>query len=239
MIAYQFDWSILWRDPYGGWILQGLLTTVHLSLICWVFALTLGIIVGSLRTSPWSFVRIPATAYVEFFRDIPLLVQLFFWYFAAPMLLPREVMQWIYRNLGNSEYGTAVVAISIYTSSRVAEQIRSGLQSIPKDQYNAAMATGLSRFQMYRHVILPFALRIMIPPLTTEFLTIFKNSALAMTIAVAETTFASMQIDAYTFHGFEAMTAATLVYLLISLIISVSMRLVETKTSIPGMIRRQ
>jgi len=239
VIAYQFDWSILWRDPYGGWILQGLLTTVHLSLICWVFALTLGIIVGSLRTSPWSFVRIPATAYVEFFRDIPLLVQLFFWYFAAPMLLPREVMQWIYRNLGNSEYGTAVVAISIYTSSRVAEQIRSGLQSIPKDQYNAAMATGLSRFQMYRYVILPFALRIMIPPLTTEFLTIFKNSALAMTIAVAETTFASMQIDAYTFHGFEAMTAATLVYLLISLIISVSMRLVETKTSIPGMIRRQ
>ena len=239
MIAYQFDWSILWRDPYGGWILQGLLTTVHLSLICWVFALTLGIIVGSLRTSPWSFVRIPATAYVEFFRDIPLLVQLFFWYFAAPMLLPREVMQWIYRNLGNSEYGTAVVAISIYTSSRVAEQIRSGLQSIPKDQYNAAMATGLSRFQMYRYVILPFALRIMIPPLTTEFLTIFKNSALAMTIAVAETTFASMQIDAYTFHGFEAMTAATLVYLLISLIISISMRLVETKTSIPGMIRRQ
>lgn len=239
MIAYQFDWSILWRDPYGGWILQGLLTTVHLSLICWVFALTLGIIVGSLRTSPWSFVRIPATAYVEFFRDIPLLVQLFFWYFAAPMLLPREVMQWIYRNLGNSEYGTAVVAISIYTSSRVAEQVRSGLQSIPKDQYNAAMATGLSRFQMYRYVILPFALRIMIPPLTTEFLTIFKNSALAMTIAVAETTFASMQIDAYTFHGFEAMTAATLVYLLISLIISVSMRLVETKTSIPGMIRRQ
>lgn len=239
MIEYPWDWSILWRHPYGGWMWQGMLTTVHLSLISWVFALTLGIIVGSLRTSPWSLIRLPATAYVEFFRDIPLLVQLFFWYFAAPMLLPREVMQWIYQNLGNPEYGTAVVALSIYTSSRVAEQIRSGLRSISKDHYHAALATGLSRFQMYRYVILPYALRIMIPPLTAEFLTIFKNSALAMTIAVAEVTFASMQIDAYTFHGFEATTAATLVYLLISLTISIGMRLVESKTSIPGMIRRQ
>lgn len=239
MIAYQFDWSVLWRDPYGGWLLHGILTTVHLSLISWIFALTLGIIVGSLRTLPWSFIRAPATAYVEFFRDIPLLVQLFFWYFAAPMLLPREVMQWIYQNLGNPEYGTAVVALSIYTSSRVAEQIRSGLQSIPKDQYHAALATGLSRFQMYRYVIVPYALRIVIPPLTTEFLTIFKNSALAMTIAVAETTFATTQIDAYTFHGFEAITGATLVYLLISLTISMGMRLVESRTSIPGMIRRE
>jgi len=220
------------------WMLQGIWTTIQLGLICWFLALLIGIIIGTLRVSPWRPARYFASAYTEFFRDIPLLVQLFFWYFAAPRVLPHSVEQYLYRGIQNVEFWVVVIGLSIYTSSRVAEQIRSGIQSISADQFSAALSTGLSHFQMYRYVIIPLAVRIMLPPLTTEFLTTFKNTSLAMTVGVLETTFMSQQVEAYTFHGIEATTGASLVYLAITMMVIWVMGRVEKRLAVPGLIAR-
>jgi glutamate/aspartate transport system permease protein len=238
MLSYEFRWSILWQQPYGLWLLQGIWTTVKLGVICWFLALFLGIVIGTSRVAPWRPLRILATAYTEFFRDIPLLVQLFFWYFAAPRILPQALERYLYHEVAHVEFWIVVIGLSIYTSSRVAEQIRSGIQSISADQFHAALSTGLTHFQMYRYVIIPLAVRIMLPPLTTEFLTTFKNSSLAMTVGVLETTFMSQQIEAYTFHGLEATTGASLVYLAITMIVIVIMGRLEKRLSIPGFIAR-
>ena len=220
-------------------MLQGILTTVKLGILCWTFAFFLGLIIGILRFSRSMSVRALAAAYTEFFRNVPLLVQLFFWYFAAPRILPGRLTQFLYHDIENVEFWVVVIGLSIYTSSRVAEQVRSGLKSIPREQFYAALSSGLNYFQMYRFVIMPIALRIIIPPLTTEFLTTFKNTALGMTIGVLETTFMSQQIDAYTFHGLEATTGASLVYITITMMITLLMSVVEKKTAIPGYITRK
>jgi len=238
MLAYEFRWSVLWQLPYGVWMLEGIWTTIKLGLISWVFALLLGIIVGTCRVTPYRPLRLIATAYTEFFRDIPLLVQLFFWYFAAPRILPTPIELYLYRQVPQVEFWITVIALSIYTSSRVAEQIRSGMQSISQDQFNAALSTGLTHYQMYRYVTIPLAIRIMIPPLTTEFLTVFKNTSLAMTVGVLETTFMSQQIEAYTFRGLEATTGACIVYLIITMIVVTGMGWVEKKMAVPGLIAR-
>ncbi len=220
-------------------MLQGIWTTVRLGILCWAFAFFLGLIIGILRFSRFKPVRVLATAYTEFFRNIPLLVQLFFWYFAAPRILPGRLTQFLYHDIENVEFWVVVIGLSLYTSSRVAEQLRSGLKSIPREQFHAALSSGLTYFQMYRFVITPIALRIIIPPLTTEFLTTFKNTALAMTVGVLETTFMSQQIEAYTFHGIEATTGASLVYLIITMIVMLLMSVVEKKMTIPGYISRK
>jgi len=238
MLAYEFRWSVLWQQPYGQWMLEGIWTTIQLGFISWVIALLIGTFVGACRITPHKPLRLLATLYTEFFRDIPLLVQLFFWYFAAPQVLPAPLKLYIYRQLPHAEFWIVVIALSIYTSSRVAEQIRSGLQSIPVDQFHAALSTGLTNFQMYRYVTIPLAVRIMIPPLTTEFLTIFKNTSLAMTVGVLETTFMSQQVEAYTFRGLEATTAACLVYLAITMSVVFIMGRVEKKLAVPGLIAR-
>lgn len=236
--AYDFDWSVLWRHPMGGWMLQGILTTIHLSMISWIIALLVGIVVGTLRVLPVAFFRVLGTAYVEVFRNIPLLVQLFIWYFAVPMLLPHSARLWMYENVPNVEYIAAMAGLSFYHGARVAEQIRSGLQSIPKEQYQAALSTGLSQIQMYRHVVIPYAFRIIIPPLTTDFTGIFKNSSIVLTIAVSDVTFMTQRIDAYTFHGLEAIMGASGVYIIITLLIIAFMGFVESRLSVPGLIKR-
>jgi glutamate/aspartate transport system permease protein len=220
-------------------MLKGIFITLHLSLISWVFALILGVIIGTLRITPRTFVRGLATAYTEIFRNIPILVQLFIWYFAVPKLLPNSMQHFLNNNVNNLEYLTAVVALSFYTSARVAENIRSGFLSIRKEQFQAALSTGLSRFQMYRYVIIPYAIRIVIPPLTAEFIGVFKNSSLVMVIAVTELTFMSQQIESYTFHGLETTFGASMVYIMISLAIIGFMGIVESKFSVPGLIKKE
>jgi glutamate/aspartate transport system permease protein len=239
VLSYNFNWSIIWTAPYGEWMLQGIWTTIRLGLISWFIALFLGIIIGTFRVTPFRPLRVFGTVYTEIFRDIPLLVQLFFWYFAAPSILPKSIEMWLYRGLPNSEFWIVVVGLSIYTSSRIAEHIRAGMQAIPDDQYNAALSTGFTHFQTYRYIIIPFAVRLVIPPLTAECLTVFKNTALAMTVGVLETTFMSQQIEAYTFHGIEATTAASIVYMVITLIVVLLMGLVEKRLAVPGLIMRK
>jgi glutamate/aspartate transport system permease protein len=237
-LAYKFDWGVLWRNPYGVWLLEGIWLTIQLGLLAWIIALVLGVFMGTIRISRWRWLRFLGTAYVEIFRNIPFLVQLFFWYFAGPMLFGRAMMFKINAILGLNYY-VAISGLGLYTASRVAEHVRAGFASIARDQYQAALSTGLTEVQMYRHVIIPYALRIIIPPLTTEFLTIFKNSSIAMTIGVAETTFMSYQIDAWTFHGLEATTGAMVIYLILGLAVVKLMGILESRFRIAGLVGRR
>jgi glutamate/aspartate transport system permease protein len=231
---YNWNWSILFQEPYFGWLLSGLTWTLLVASAAWVVAFVVGSLVGILRTVENGVVRTLATAYVEVFRGVPLLVQLFLWYFVVPELLPRDAGMWVKRDMPNPEYWTAVTALGLYTASRVAEQVRSGIQALSTDLVNAGLAVGLTPWQVYRYIRLPIAYRMIIPPLTSEFLTIFKNSSLALTIGVLELTAQSRQIENYTFQGFEAFTAATVLYLVITLVVVAIMQVVESRTRVPG-----
>jgi glutamate/aspartate transport system permease protein len=147
--------------------------------------------------------------------------------------------RWLKRDIPNPEYFTAVIALGLYTASRVAEQVRAGIESIPSGLASAAKASGLSMSQVYKYVLLPISIRIIIPPITSEFLTIFKNSSLALTIGLLELTAQSQQISEYTFQSFEAFTAATVLYMSIALVVTVLMHWLEVRTRIPGMIGQE
>ena len=231
---YNFKWSILWSDPYGMWIVQGIGYTLLIGACAWVIAFILGVLIGTMRVSNFRILRLLATVYTEIFRNIPFLVQLFFWYYAFPMLFGKTLTP-IINKIPNFNLYVAIVGLGLYTASRVAEHVRSGYASISRDQYQAALSTCMTPVQMYRYVIIPYCLRLIIPPITTEFLTIFKNTSIAMVISVSETTFMTYQIDAETFHGFEATTAAMVIYFFIGMGVVKLMDLVEGKFRIPGM----
>ncbi|HEX6142133.1 MAG TPA: amino acid ABC transporter permease [Geminicoccaceae bacterium] len=233
-MSYNWNWGILLQEPYFGWLLSGLLWTVLVAGAAWVIAFGLGSLIGIMRTLPAGWARGVGAAYVEVFRNVPLLVQMFLWYFVVPELLPADASRWVKRDLPAPEYWTAVVCLGTYTAARVAEQVRSGIGTVPRGQIDAARAIGLRESQVYRYVLLPVGYRIIVPPLTSEFLTIFKNSSLALTIGVLELTAQSRQIENYTFQGFEAFTAATVLYLGITLLVVLVMRTVEARTRIPG-----
>jgi His/Glu/Gln/Arg/opine family amino acid ABC transporter permease subunit len=235
-IPYEFRWSVLWEPPYGTWLMDGLLMTLKISALSWVFAIVLGILFGALRTVPFRPLRTLAEAYVEFFRNVPLLVWLFFWYFGAPEVLPEPIRQWLIHH--GMEFWSGVAGISFYHGARMSEVIRAGIQSIPKTQLEAGLSSGLSVSQTYRFIIIPIALRLIIPPVTNESLNLLKNSSLAMTIGVAELTFATRQIETYTAKAFEAFTAGTLIYLGLCLSIAYVMNRMERKFAIPGLIAR-
>ena len=177
-----------------------------------------------------------ANVYVTIFRNVPLLVQLFLWYFVFPELLSDEAGMWVKREMPLPEFWTAVVCLGLYSASRVAEQVRAGINSISQGQQYAAMAIGLTPVQVYRYMLLPVAYRIIIPPLTSDFLGVFKNSSLALTIGVLELTAMTRQIEEYSYQGFEAFTAATVLYIGVTAIVMVAMRVVEGRVRIPGMI---
>jgi len=235
-IQYDFQWNILWTGEYGQWLLQGIWTTIRLSALSWLFASFLGILAGALRTVPFAPLRALAVFYVEFFRNVPLLVWLFFWYFGVPQVLPRIAQDWL--NTHGPEFLSAVVGLSVYHGARMSEVIRAGIQSIPKTLLEASVATGLSVAQAYRLIIIPIALRLIIPPATNESLNLLKNSSLALTIGVTELTFMSRQIETYTAKAFEALTAGTLIYLVMCLGIAAIMTQVERHFRIPGLIAR-
>jgi glutamate/aspartate transport system permease protein len=238
MSSYNWNWGVLFSQPYMGWLLDGLKMTVMLALSAWVIALSLGSLIGVARTLPIAPLRWIATAYVELFRNIPVLVQMFVWFFVVPELVPEAVGKWLKRDLPHPEFFSAMVCLGLYTASRVAEQVRSGINSVPAGLGAAARASGLSLPQTYRHVLLPLGFRIIVPPLTSEFLGIFKNTSIALTIGVMEITASSRQIESYTFQGYEAFAAATVLYLTIAMTLLFLMRRIESRTRIPGWIAR-
>lgn len=236
------DFSFLSEPAFSGggtyldWVITGIKWTVLVSLCAWVIAFTIGSVLGIMRTTNVIWLNGPATAYVELFRNIPLLVHMFIWYFVMPELVPKSLGLWMKQDMPMPEFWSAVFALGFYTASRVAEQVRSGIQSIPRGQTQAALATGLTLPQAYRHVLLPMGYRIVIPPLTSEFLTIFKNSSVALTIGVLELTAQARTISEYTFRTFEIFSLATVVYVLITLVVVIVMQLVERNVQVPGYI---
>ena len=213
--------------------------TVLISLGAWVLAFSFGSAIGIARTLPWKPARALGTAYVETVRNIPLLVQMVLWFFVLPELVPADLGRWLKRDMPFPEFSMAVLCLGFYTASRVAEQVRAGIESIPRSLVNAALASGMRLRQLYRHILLPIGYRVIVPPMTSEFLGIFKNSSLALTIGVLELTAQSRQIESYTFQGYEAFTAATLLYLSIAVIVLLLTRGIEGYTRIPGMIARE
>ena len=218
MLSYKFDWSIITSGQYYDWLLSGLKVTIQLSLAGIILSFLLGLIVAVMRMSHLKLFRWSACVFLEFTRNTPLLVQIFFWYFGSYKLLPTAVNDWL--NNTGFEFAAALIALTIYTSAFIAEDIRSGVLSIPKEQMEASRSSGFSYLRSMQYIILPQAVRITIPPLVNQFLNLAKNSSLAMTIGVMELTYQARQVESYTFKGFEAFTAATLVYLAISVIIT-------------------
>lgn len=233
---YNWNWSVLVTDPYLDWLVSGLSWTIAVALCASLIAFPVGALIGVARTLPQAWIRFLATCYVELFRNIPLLVQMFLWYFVLPEIVPNDAGRWLKREMPNPEFTTAVVALGFYTASRIAEQIRAGIGAVSKGLANAAKASGMSLAQTYRYVVLPLAGRLVVPPLTSEFLTIFKNSSLALTIGLLELTAQSQQIAEYTFQGFEAFAAATVLYILIALVVTIIMGFFEGRIRIPGYI---
>jgi polar amino acid transport system permease protein len=218
VLKYHFDWSIVTSGKYFDWLVSGLKITLELSSISIVLAFLLGLFIAVLRMSHVKPIRFIASAYLEFFRNTPLLVQIFFWYFGSYKILPTVINDWL--NSTNFEFAAAVIALSIYTSAFIAEDLRSGILSIPKEQMEAARSAGFSFLRAMQYIILPQAIRITVPPLVNQFLNLAKNSSLAMTIGVAELTYQARQVESYSFKGFEAFTAATLIYLVLSVSIT-------------------
>jgi len=235
-VRYEFKWSVLWSGQSGSWLLQGLVTTLAISGLAWLLAVALGIVSGALRTVPWKPLRAVATFYVEFFRNVPLLVWMFFWYFGVPPLLPQVAREWLFDHA--AEFWAAMCALGVYHGARMSEVIRAGIQSIPRTQFEAAVAMGLTTFQVYRLVIVPIALRLIVPPATSESLNLLKNSSVALTISVAELTFQTRQIETYTARAIEALTAGTVIYLVLCVGIATVMARVERHFAIPGLITR-
>ncbi|MDH6167604.1 glutamate/aspartate transport system permease protein [Variovorax boronicumulans] len=231
----NWDWQVFLQDPggdyptYWQWMLSAWGWTVSVALLALVVALVLGSLVGIIRTlpdSPW-LVRF-GNAWVELFRNIPLLVQIFLWYHVIPAMVP--VMK------GVPSFILVVLALGFFTSARIAEQVRSGIQALPKGQRYAGMAVGFTTVQYYRYVILPMAYRIIIPPLTSETMNIFKNSSVAFAVSVTELTMFAMQAQEETSRGIEVYLAVTACYVVSALAINRLMAFIEKKTRVPGFI---
>jgi glutamate/aspartate transport system permease protein len=236
MGSYNWNWPILLKEPYFTWIVTGFGKTILIAVLAWAIAFPLGSAIGIARTTDSHGLRLGGTVYVEIFRNIPLLVQMFLWYFVVPELLPADWGRWIKRDMPYPQFLTAMICLGLYTASRVAEQVRSGIEAIPRGQRNAGLAMGLTPLQVYRYVLLPVAYRTIIPPLTSDFLGVFKNSSLALTIGVLELTSQARQIEEYTFAAFEAFTVATVLYCTVTSIVILAMRILERRTRIAGTI---
>jgi len=202
-----------------------------------VIALAIGSVVGTLRTTPQLWVVRLGDAYVEIFRNVPLIVQMFLWFFVAPELLPRGLGDWIKQVPPPwGSYVPAVLCLGIYTSVRIAEQVKSGINSLARGQRMAGTALGLTLAQTYRYVVLPQAFRIILPPLTSESMNIVKNSSVALTIGLLELTGRARAMQEFSFKVFEAFAAATVIYLLTNLVVVFAMRALEKQVRVPGLI---
>ena len=238
-MQYNWNWGIFWEaspegtGTYFDMLMSGLRWTIITAIIAWTIALIVGSIVGVARTLPSRAANAAATCYVEFFRNIPILVQLFLWYFVLPELLPRTAGMWL-KQLPNAAFWTAAIGIGLYMAARIAEQVRAGINALPRGQAMAGKALGLTTAQNYRYVLLPMAYRIILPPLTSEFLNTIKNTSVALSIGLLELTGRARSMQEFSFQVFEAFTAATLLYLAINAVVVMGMRVIERRAAVPG-----
>jgi glutamate/aspartate transport system permease protein len=214
---------------YLQWMVSAWGWTLSVALSALVIALALGSLIGTLRTlpdSPW-LVRL-ANAWVELFRNIPLLVQIFLWYHVVPAIFPamKSVPGFL----------LVVLALGFFTSSRIAEQLRAGIQALPRGQRYAGMAVGFTTPQYYRYVLLPMAYRIIIPTLTSESMNIVKNSSVAFAVSISELTLFAMQAQEETSRGVEVYLAVTTLYIISAFSINRVMAYIEKKVRVPGFV---
>jgi glutamate/aspartate transport system permease protein len=242
-VNYNWNWKVLLEMEPGGtgsylqYLFVGLGWTLVTAACAWVIALAVGSLVGTLRTTSMKWVVRIGNLYVEIFRNIPLIVQMFLWFFVFPELLPKGLGDWIKQIPPPwGSFLPAVLCLGIFTSVRIAEQVRAGINSLPRGQSMAGTAMGLTPAQTYRHVILPQAFRIILPPITSETMNIIKNSSVALTIGLLELTGRARAMQEFSFKVFEAFTAATVIYLLTNLIVVVLMRALENRVRVPGLI---
>jgi glutamate/aspartate transport system permease protein len=214
---------------YLQWMFHAWGWTLSVAVCAWVIAVVLGGLVGTLRTlpnSPW-LVRL-ANAWVELFRNIPILVQLFLWYFVLPKIFPpmKQVPGFL----------LVVFALGFFTSARIAEQVRAGIQALSRGQRYAGMAVGFTTAQTYRYVLLPMAVRIILPPLTSESMNLLKNSSVAFAVSIAELTMFAMQAQEETSRGIEIYLGVTALYALSAFAVNRVFAFIEKKVQIPGFI---
>ena len=229
-----WDWQVFLNDDGSGrtylqWMMEAWGWTLSVAGSAWVVSMVVGALVGTLRTlpnSPWA-ARL-ANVWVELFRNVPLLVQLFIWYFVLPKIFPP--MQQI------PGFALVVVALGFFTSARIAEQVRAGIQALPKGQRHAGMAVGFSTAQTYRYVLLPMALRIILPPLTSESMNLLKNSSVAFAVSISELTMFAMQAQEETSRGIEVYLAVTALYAVSAFAVNRVFAYLEKRMQIPGFI---
>jgi glutamate/aspartate transport system permease protein len=229
-----WDWQFFMQDDGSGrtyleWMLEAWRWTLAVAGGSWLVAMAVGALVGTLRTlqDRPGLVRL-ANAWVELFRNIPLLVQIFLWYFVVPKMVPafQQVPGFV----------LVVLALGFFTSARIAEQFRAGIQALPRGQRYAAMAMGFTTWQSYRYVLLPMAFRIILPPLTSESMNLLKNSSVAFAVSIAELTMFAMQAQEETSRGIEVYLAVTALYAVSAFAVNRVFALVEKKLRVPGLI---
>ena len=238
-----WDWQVFCKDTIDGevrprcfgeggdityldWLLSAWGWTLSVALLALVVALVVGSVMGIFRTTPSKALVAIGNAWTELFRNIPLLVQVFLWYHVLPALVPAL------KNFPS--FILVVFALGFFTSARIAEQVRSGIQALPRGQRYAGMAMGFTTFQYYRYVLLPMAYRIIIPPLTSESMNLVKNSAVAYSIGLTELFFRTREMGEMTFRYFAAFGAATVLYVAVAFSINRIMAWVERVTAVPG-----
>lgn len=240
-----WDWQVFCKDTidgevvpgcFGGsgdityldWLLSAWGWTLSVSALALLVALLFGSLMGILRTTPNRGLVLLGNAWTELFRNIPLLVQIFLWYHVVPTLIPllRGVPSFI----------LVVIGLGLFTSARISEQVRAGIQSLAGGQRMAGLAMGFTLPQTYRFVLLPMAFRIIIPPLTSEAMNIVKNSSVAFAVSISELTLFALQAQEETSRGIEVYLAVTGLYFVSAFALNRAMLFVENRVRVPGMI---
>ena len=226
-------------DGDGTWLMSlasGLQYTLVVAALAWIIAFVLGSVLGVMRTTENKWAVGVGNAYVELFRNIPLIVQFFVWYFVLPGLIPAVKVWVVSLDPTTHQFVTAIVCLGLFTAARISEQVRSGIQALPRGQRMAGYAMGLTQAQTYRYILLPVAYRIVIPPMTSELMNLIKNTAVAFSIGLVELFFRTREMGELTFRYFEAFAAATLTYVVIAMFANRVMAFIERRIAIPGFI---
>jgi glutamate/aspartate transport system permease protein len=238
-VNYNWNWGIFSElspngdSTYLGMLLEGLCWTLATAGLGAIMALVLGVVLGVMRTLPGKWPRRFANAYIELFRNIPLLVQFFLWFFVFPELLPSAWGAWL-KTLPNAAFITAVVSLGFFHAVRVALMLSAGINAQSKGQKMAGYALGFTTAQTYRYVLLPMAFRLALPPFGSECLNIVKNSAVALTIGLMELTASTRAMSEFSYQIFEAFAAATAIYLIVNVTVLMLMRYLEKRVAVPG-----
>jgi glutamate/aspartate transport system permease protein len=240
-MSYDWHWGVFLqaastKETYLDWLISGLWTTIKMGVLGWILAFALGSVLGVMRTAPGRVLSGIGTVYVEVVRNIPLIVQLFLWYYVAPKLMPDAWRTWLFAQTpATTSFVTATLGLGFFTAARVCEQVRSGIQSLPPGMRNAALAMGFTLPQAYRYVLLPISYRLIIPPMTSEILSIFKNSSIAATIGVIDLFARTRQLNDYTARAYESFIAVIVCYFIINFVVMLLMSLLEKRARIVGM----